>query len=143
MAQLAERGVRSGSGTSLRMPQGLPGEFSLPVRIDASALFGRSVYRCRRGSIPHVSGQSPKKLDVQPYLAWRQKFFHGAATRFSDQQHEGRRHDDTFMSGVTLTWHWTEHLASELGWQFTKNWSNSDFYKYDQHVVNTGIVFTF
>lgn len=58
MAQLAERGVRSDSGTSLRMPQGLPGEFSLPVRIDASALFGRSVYRCRRGSIPHVSGQS-------------------------------------------------------------------------------------
>ena len=61
MAQLAERGVRSDSGTSLRMPQGLPGEFSLPVRIDASALFGRSVYRCRRGSIPHVSGQSHNK----------------------------------------------------------------------------------
>ena len=67
MAQLAERGVRSDSGTSLRMPQGLPGEFSLPVRIDASALFGRSVYRCRRGSIPHVSGQSQHSYKLDKY----------------------------------------------------------------------------
>ena len=60
MAQLAERGVRSGSGTSLRMPQGLPGEFSLPVRIDASALFGRSVKFIGSGEpVPPRFGTEP------------------------------------------------------------------------------------
>ncbi len=83
------------------------------------------------------------KLDVEPYLAWRQAFFRDAATSLSAQLHEGRRHDDTFMSGVTLTWHWTEHLASEVSWQYTKNWSNSEFYRYDQHIVSTGLVLTF
>ena len=53
------------------------------------------------------------------------------------------RLDQTLTTGVSLTWHWTEHLATEVGWQYNKTHSNSEFFCYDQHQIKMGMVFTF
>lgn len=84
-----------------------------------------------------------RRLDISPFLGWREQQYHDAATPLSSLLGEGKREDETFLGGVFFTWHWTESLATEIGWQYTKNHSNSNFYIYDQHQINTGLVYTF
>ena len=84
-----------------------------------------------------------ERLDIAPFVAYREQYYHEAATRVSNVMGEDNRHDQTWMTGVFMTWHWTENLATEVGWQYNKNNSNSEFYQYDQHQVNLGMVFSF
>lgn len=84
-----------------------------------------------------------RKLTVSPFAAWRHSAFHGAATRLSATYGEDNRMDDLLMAGVGLTWSWTEHIATEIGWQYIKNNSTSPLYRYDQHQANMGMVFSF
>lgn len=84
-----------------------------------------------------------ERLDIAPFAAYREEYYHNAATVLSERLGEDNREDRTWMTGVQFTWHWTEHLATEVGWQYTKSDSNSDFYDYDQHLVNVGLVFSF
>lgn len=84
-----------------------------------------------------------RKLTVSPFAAWRHSAFHGAATRLSAAYGEENRMDDLLMTGIGFTWSWTEHLATEAGWQYIKNNSTTPLYRYDQHQINMGMVFSF
>lgn len=84
-----------------------------------------------------------KKLDVSPYIGWREQNYHTPATALSEWQGEENRRDHTFMAGVGLTYNFTEHVGVELGWQYFKNQSSSQLYRYDQHQINSGLVFSF
>lgn len=83
------------------------------------------------------------KLDISPFLGWRQTSYRDASTTLTKIFGEEDRTDYMYMAGIGFTWHWTEHLATEVGWQYVKNDSTSPFYRYDQHQINTGLVFSF
>lgn len=84
-----------------------------------------------------------EKLDVSPYIGWREQNYHGPATPISEWLGEEDRRDHTLMAGIGLTWHFTEALGLELGWQYFKNQSSSQLYRYNQHQLNSGVVFSF
>lgn len=84
-----------------------------------------------------------ERLDIAPFVGYREQYYRAPATKLSAAKGEGKRKDQTWMTGVFFTWHWTKHVATEVGWQYNKNYSNSKFYQYDQHQINMGMVFTF
>lgn len=84
-----------------------------------------------------------KKLDISPYIGWREQSYHAPATWLSEYLGEENRHDHTFMTGISLTYNFAEHIGLELGWQYFKNQSTSQLYRYDQHQINSGMVFSF
>ena len=90
-----------------------------------------------------VSVSPIERLDVTPFVAYREEYYHAPATRLSEVLGEGNRFDRIHTAGVQFTWHWTEHISTELGWQYSKNASNSDFYEFDQHQLNMGMAFSF
>ncbi len=47
------------------------------------------------------------------------------------------------MTGLGLTWNFSENVGVEVGWQYLKSYSNSPLYRYDQHQISTGLVFSF
>jgi long-subunit fatty acid transport protein len=53
------------------------------------------------------------------------------------------RHDERGRLGFGVTRRINVSLSLEAGYQYTKNRSNSSLYEYDQHLVNTGIVWDF
>lgn len=83
------------------------------------------------------------RLNFSPFFAWRQSVYHEAATRLSKYLGEDNRWDNLLMAGCGFTYHWTENVATEVGWQYLNNNSNSAFYRYDQHQINMGMVFSF
>lgn len=83
------------------------------------------------------------RLTVSPFLAWREQQYRDIPTWLSILLEEGKRFDRSFMAGLSFTWEWTPSLVSELGWQYTRNYSNSTFYKYDQHQINLGLTYKF
>lgn len=84
-----------------------------------------------------------RKLQFTPFFGWRHSQFHDASTRLTRHYGEDDRMDDMLITGCGFTYAWTEHIATEIGWQYIKNNSTSPFYRYDQHQISTGIVFSF
>lgn len=84
-----------------------------------------------------------ENLTMAPYIGWRELFYHGAATPLSEWLGEENRQDHTLMTGVSFTYNFTENIGVEVGWQYFKNHSASQIYRYDQHQINTGLVFSF
>ena len=83
------------------------------------------------------------KLDISPFVAYREQNYKDSATKLSRILGEGDREDKTYMGGASFIWHWSESLSNELSYQYTKNSSNSDLYDYNQHQVNLGITYSF
>lgn len=84
-----------------------------------------------------------EKLDISPYIGFREQNYHAPATWLSEYLGEENRRDHTFMAGIGLTYNFAEHIGLELGWQYFKNHSSSQLYRYDQHQINSGMVFSF
>lgn len=83
------------------------------------------------------------RLEVSPFALWRQEDYRGTATELERMFRSPARKDRIFQTGTFFTWHWTRHWSQELGYQYVNNMSNSPFYKYDQHVFNTGVTWSF
>lgn len=83
------------------------------------------------------------KLDFTPFVAYREQRYDAPATRLEEVFGEDNRKDRILLSGAFFTYHFTKNLASELGWQYTKNRSTSDFYRYKQHQFNLGMSYSF
>lgn len=84
-----------------------------------------------------------RRLDVSPFVGWRQTNYRDASTTLTKIFGEKDRTDNMYMAGLGLTWHWTENLATEVGYQYVKNHSTSQFYRYNQHQINAGMVLSF
>lgn len=83
------------------------------------------------------------RLDIMPFVSYKEQRYKAAASKLSARLGEDNRIDKAIFGGVITTWHWSQSLATELGYQYIKNRSNSDFYKYSRHQVNLGMVFNF
>jgi opacity protein-like surface antigen len=81
----------------------------------------------------------PRGFELSPFVSYGQEFYVGPATALEAEQ----RRDNRFRTGVGLTYRINESWAVELGYQYSSNDSNSELYTYTQHVVNTGIVWSF
>ena len=53
------------------------------------------------------------------------------------------REDDRLRAGLDLTYAINESWSVETGYYYTNNDSNSELYKYDQHVANLGLAWNF
>lgn len=83
------------------------------------------------------------KLDFTPFIAYREQRYNAPATRLEEVLGQDKRKDEILLTGAFFTWHFTKSLASELGWQYTKNNSTSKFYRYKQHQFNLGLNYSF
>lgn len=83
------------------------------------------------------------RLSLSPYVGWREQNYHAPATALSEWQGEENRRDHTLMTGISLQYSFAEHMGVELGWQYSRNHSSSQLYRYDQHQLNSGLVFSF
>ncbi|MCL1890375.1 MAG: surface lipoprotein assembly modifier [Desulfovibrionaceae bacterium] len=78
-------------------------------------------------------------LDLAPSVSVVREYYEGPATILETEDRE----DDRFRAGLTLTYRLSESWAIESGYQYTRNSSNSALYKYEQHFVNAGLVWSF
>ena len=81
----------------------------------------------------------PHGFELAPFVAYTQESYVGPATALEADP----RWDNRFRIGLGLTYRINESWAIECGYHYTRNASNSALYTYDQHFVNTGIVWSF
>jgi opacity protein-like surface antigen len=81
----------------------------------------------------------PHGFELAPFVSYTQEAYVGPATALE----EDKRWDNRFRIGLGLTYRINESWAIEAGYHYTRNMSNSSLYTYDQHFVNTGIVWSF
>lgn len=72
-----------------------------------------------------------KDITLSPFINWRQSQYHDATTRLTRYFGEDDRSDNLLITGVGLTWQFSENLGVEVGWQYLKSYSSSPFYRYD------------
>jgi opacity protein-like surface antigen len=81
----------------------------------------------------------PRGFEFAPFVSVTHEFYHGPATALET----GKRDDTRLRLGAALTWRLTENWALETSYQYTANSSESVLYDYKQHLVTTGIAWSF
>jgi len=81
----------------------------------------------------------PRGFELAPFVSYTQEFYMGPATALEIDD----RQDKRFRIGAGLTYRINESWSLEAGYHYTRNWSNCELYTYEQHFVNTGIVWSF
>jgi len=81
----------------------------------------------------------PHGFELAPFVSYTQEFYNGPATALEAEY----RWDSRFKAGLGLTYRINESWSLEAGYQYTRNASTSSLYTYDQHFVNTGVVWSF
>ena len=81
----------------------------------------------------------PHGFEVGPFASFTQEFYAGPATVLETRD----RQDDRWRLGSTFTYRINEAWSIEASYQYTDNQSHSDLYDYDQHLVTTGVAWTF
>lgn len=85
----------------------------------------------------------PAKFELTPYVSWREDSYAGPASILEAFFGLPARKDQQFQTGTFLVYRWTERFSSEIGYQYVRNRSNSPLYDYNQHIINTGVTWTF
>ncbi len=78
-------------------------------------------------------------IHIAPFIAYGGEYFYGTATIFEEEY----RNDHRIRTGVNVSIPLNESWKIEVGYQFMNNISNSELYTYSQHIVNTGITWSF
>ena len=81
----------------------------------------------------------PYGFELSPSLSYAREDYNGPATALEEKD----RRDERFRAGLGLTYRINEAWSVEAGYQYTRNHSTSELYKYDQHFVSTGIAWSF
>ena len=81
----------------------------------------------------------PHGFELAPFVSYTQEFYKGPATALEEE----KRHDNRLRAGLGLTYRINDAWSVEIGYQYSRNHSTSALYCYDQHFVNTGIVWSF
>ena len=81
----------------------------------------------------------PHGFEFVPFAAYSEEVYQGPATALEAE----KRRDKRCRAGVGLTYRINESWAVETGYQYSRNYSNSELYDYAQHFVHVGIVWSF
>ncbi len=80
-----------------------------------------------------------KDIRLSPYISYGGEYFYGAATVLE----EDYRHDNRLRTGLNISIPLGEAWSVEVGYQYMHNYSNSELYTYSQHLINSGISWSF
>ncbi|GAB1409961.1 hypothetical protein MASR1M90_11150 [Desulfovibrionales bacterium] len=81
----------------------------------------------------------PLDSDIRFFASWQEKRYDGPAASWLNTD----RKDEKLRLGTTLTHHINTAWSVELGYQYLDNNSNTNWSDYTQHVVNTGVIWSF
>jgi tetratricopeptide (TPR) repeat protein len=81
----------------------------------------------------------PWRTELIFALAWRYEDYNGPATVLDNPD----RRDTQWRASVFALKKLADNVQVEAGWQYTENRSNSDLYKYDQHMFLLGLALVF
>ena len=90
-------------------------------------------------ALASFSRQLPGRVELTPYVSFGQEFYKGPGTVLESD----KRRDERLSVGVSAAWEFKESWLLEGGYRYSKNWSNSELYDYDQHVVTLGVTYGF
>lgn len=87
----------------------------------------------------NLSGEGSLRMDfnapfeflISPFASYRQEWYEGPGTALE----LNKRVDGQVRAGVSLTKYFEKYFFADLAYQYTKNFSNSAIYRYDQHTV--------
>lgn len=91
----------------------------------------------------NLSGEGSLRMDlsaplgftVSPFASYRQDWYDGPGTALE----LNKRVDGQVRAGFSLTKDFEKYFFADLTYQYTKNFSNSPIYRYDQHTVTLSI----
>lgn len=81
----------------------------------------------------------PFDSDIRLFAIWQEKRYDGPAASWLDTD----RKDEKLRLGTTLTHHINEAWSVDLNYQYVDNNSNTNWSDYTQHVVSTGVMWSF
>ena len=81
----------------------------------------------------------PHDLEFIPYVVFKEESYNGPATALETND----RVDRQWRLGAALMWRFAKDWSLETGYQYVDTHSNSELYKYDQHIINMGIAWNF
>ena len=81
----------------------------------------------------------PHQFELAPFVSFAQEYYKGPATALETKD----RRDDRLRVGTTLTYNINEAWSVEASYQYTDTYSTSSLYKYNQHIISTGIAWSF
>jgi hypothetical protein len=81
----------------------------------------------------------PHGFELMPNISFTQEFYNGPATVLETKDREDKR----LRLGTLLTWRINEAWSLEMNYQYTRNDSKSSLYEYDQHLITTGVAWSF
>ena len=81
----------------------------------------------------------PHGFELSPSFSYTEEYYKGPATALEPKD----RRDQRSRTGLGLTYRINESWSLEAGYYYTRNYSNSALYKYNQHSINTGVVWSF
>jgi tetratricopeptide (TPR) repeat protein len=81
----------------------------------------------------------PFALELSPFLSLTQEHYNGPATILEGKD----RLDTRWRMGAALTWRVSESWSWELSYQYMDNDSVSSLYDYNQHLLSSGVAWSF
>ena len=81
----------------------------------------------------------PYGFELGPFASFTQEKYNGPATVLESTN----RKDSRWRLGTSLTYRINEAWSVECRYQYTRNDSRSNLYDYDQHLVTTGVAWSF
>jgi hypothetical protein len=81
----------------------------------------------------------PFACDLSPFISLAQEHYNGPATVLERQN----RRDTRWRMGAALTWRINESWSWELSYQYMDNNSLSSLYDYNQHLISSGVAWSF
>ncbi len=78
-------------------------------------------------------------ISMSPSIYYSGKYYHGTATTLETEH----RRDHRLTLGLALTIPIREYWQMNLGYQYARNFSNSELYDYDRHLTTMGISWLF
>lgn len=81
----------------------------------------------------------PHKIELSPYVSYTREWYGGPATALEIE----KRQDYRWRTGISATIPLSNGWSLEASYQYTQNASSSNLFKYDQHLITTGVAWSF
>ncbi|SHN59133.1 surface lipoprotein assembly modifier [Desulfovibrio litoralis] len=90
-------------------------------------------------SMARFTFKLPYNFALSPSISYGEDYYHKPATALD----KNKRQDEVIKAGLGLTYDINERWSVETSYQYTHNTSNSDIYRYRQHLTSVGISWSF
>ncbi len=78
-------------------------------------------------------------ISISPFINYGGEYFHGPGSSLEEEH----RHEHRLTAGLSVVIPLDDAWSVELGYQYVRNYSNSELYDYEQHITNVGLSWAF